>query len=143
MRRLALVFAALAVAGASSAQAGDRGAVTGHVLVNPLSVDVTFPVDPIKSGRWFQVTTQVANAGLTPLDKVQVTLVRPAQLNLDRAATQVIPQVPARGSKPAKWQACSNTPGNYVVLARAVVGAFVSESPAKVVQIAAASKNTC
>ena len=111
--------------------------------MNPLSVDVTFPVDPIKSGRWFQVTAQVANAGSTPLDKVQVTLVRPAQLNLDRAATQAIPQVPARGSKPVKWQACSNTPGNYVVLARVVVGAYVSESPAKVVQIAAASKGTC
>ena len=110
MRRLALVFAVVAVAGASSAQAGDRGAVTGSVLVNPLSVDITFPIDPIKSGRWFQVTAQVANAGSTPLDKVQVTLVRPAQMNLDRAATQAIPQVPARGSKPVKWQACSNTP---------------------------------
>jgi hypothetical protein len=111
--------------------------------VNPVSVDVTFPVDPIKTGRWFQIVAQVANGGTTPLDKVQVTLVLPAQLNLDRAATQVIPQVPARGSKPAKWQACSNTQGNYVVLSRAVVGAYVSESPAKVVRIAAASKGTC
>ena len=85
----------------------------------------------------------MANAGATPLDKVQVTLVRPAQLNLDRAETQVIPQLPARGSKPAKWQACSDTPGNYVVLARAAVGAYVSESPAKVVQIVASSKSTC
>ena len=143
MRRLALVFAALAVAGASSAQAGDSGSITGRVLVNPLSVDVTFPGDPIKSGRWFQHHGASGQRGPDALDKVQVTLVRPAQLNLDRAATQAIPHVPARGSKPAKWQACSNTPGNYVVLARAVVGAYVSESPAKVVQIAAASKNTC
>jgi hypothetical protein len=143
MTRLALVFAALAVAGASSAQAGDSGSITGRVLVNPLSVEVTLPADPIKRGRWFRITALVANGGPTNLDNVAITLVHPAGLQLDSKDTQTIVRVPALGSKPAKWDACSNTPGSYVVLARAVVGAYVSESPAKVAQIAASSKNTC
>ena len=143
MRRLALVFAVLAVAGTSSAQAGDSGSITGRVLVNPLSVEVTVPADPIKRGRWFRITALVANSGQTNLDNVAITLVHPTGLQLNSTDTQTIVRVPALGSKSAKWEACSNTAGNYVVLGRAVVGAYVSESPAKVAQIAAASKNTC
>jgi hypothetical protein len=143
MRRLALVFATLAVAGASSAQAGDSGSISGRVLVNPLSVEVVLPADPIKRGRWFRITVLVANGGTTNLDNVAITLVHPAGLQLDSTDTQTIVRVSALGSKPAKWQACSNTAGSYVVLARAVVGAYVLESLATVVQIAPASKNTC
>ena len=50
--------------------------------------------------------------------------------------------VPALGSKTAKWEACSNVAGSYVVLARAEVGSYVAESLAGVVQIAPSTK-TC
>ena len=98
--------------------------------------------DPVKRGSWFRITAQVSNAGPTPLDNVAVTLVHPVGLQLDRNETQTLARVPARGSKPAKWEACSNAPASYVILGRAEVGALVSESSANVVQVVPSSR-TC
>ena len=140
MRWLALACMSLAALAAGAAQGADTQGVVGTVTANPLSVEVTVPTDPIKRGRWFKVLAQVSNAGSTHLANVTVTLVHPAGLQLDRNARQTIAQVPAGGSKPARWEACSSTPATYVVLARAEVGAFVSESPAKLVQIVPSSK---
>jgi hypothetical protein len=142
MRWLALTCAAIAALAAGTARADDTGGVVGSVRVNPLSVELTLPVDAIKRGRWFRITAQVSNAGSTPLDNVAVTLVHPAGLQLDRKETQTIARVPAQGSKPTKWEACSNAPASYVILARAEVAAYVTESPAGVVQIVPSSK-TC
>jgi uncharacterized membrane protein len=125
----------LAALMAGAARADDTGGIVGSVKANPLSVEVTLPTDPIKRGRWFRITAQVSNAGSTPLDNVAVTLVHPAGLQLDRIETQTIARVPAQGSKSAKWEACSDAAASYVVLARAEVGAYVAESPAKVAQI--------
>jgi hypothetical protein len=135
MRLLAASFAALVALTAGSAQGADTQGVVGSVTVNPLSAEVTLPADPIKSGRWFRINALIANAASTPLDNVVVTLVHPVGLQLGSKDTQTIPRVPALGSKPSKWDACSNTPGSYVILARAEVKAYVSESTAKIVQI--------
>jgi hypothetical protein len=135
MRWLVLAWVVTTALATGAAQADDTGAIIGTVRANPLLVEVTLPTDPIKRGRWFRVTAQVSNAGSTPLDNVAVTLVHPAGLQLDRNETQTLVRVPAQGSKPAKWEACSDSPASYVVLARAEVGAYVTESPAKVAQI--------
>ena len=110
--------------------------------MNPLSVEVTRPNEPLKQGRWFRVVGQVTNGGPTRLDGVAVTLVRPQALLLQSGATQTIPGIPARASRRAHWEVCSNTPGGYVVLARAQVGPFTRESPGSVVQIVP-SNRTC
>jgi len=142
MRLLAASFAALVALAAGSAQGADTQGVVGSVTVNPLSVEVTLPTDPIKTGRWFRINALISNAASTPFDNVVVTLVHPAALQLGSKDTQTIPRVPALGSKPAKWDACSSTPGSYVVLARAEVKAYVSESSAKVVSVVQ-SKLSC
>jgi hypothetical protein len=142
MRLLAGSIAALVALAAGSAQGADTQGIVGSVTVNPLSVGVTLPTDPIKSGRWFRINASITNAAPTALDNVAVTLVHPAGLQLGSKDTQTIPRVPALGSKPAKWDACSNTPGSYVVVARAEVKAYVSESSAKIVQIVQ-SRGTC
>jgi uncharacterized membrane protein len=135
MRLLAASIAGLVALAAGSAQGADTQGIVGSVTVNPLSVEVTFPTDPIKSGRWFRINASITNAAPSALDNVAITLVHPAGLQLGSQDTQTIPRIPALGSKPAKWDACSNTPGSYVVLARAEVKAYVSESSAKVVQV--------
>jgi hypothetical protein len=142
MRRLALACAVLAVSAASAAQAGDSGSVTGRVLVNPLTVEVTRPDEPLRRGRWFRVVAQVANGGSTRLDGVAVTLVRPPALLIQGPTTQTLPRIPARASRRVHWEACSNTPGGYIVLARAQVGPFTAESPGVVAQILP-SNRTC
>ncbi len=142
MRRLALACATLAVLAASVAQAGGSGSITGRVLVNPLSVEVTRPDEPLRRGRWFRVVAEVTNGGATRLDGVAVTVVRPPALLIQGPATQTIQRIPARASRRVHWEACSNTPGGYVVLARAVVGPFTTESPGQVVQILT-SNRTC
>jgi len=142
MRLLAASIAALAALAAGSAQGAGNQGVVGSVTVNPLSVDVTVPTDPIKTGRWFRINASVANAAPTPLDNVAVTLVHPAALQLGSPDAQTIPRVPALGSKPAKWDACSNVPGSYVVVARVALKAYVSESSAKIVQVVQ-SKGSC
>ena len=141
MRLLAASIAALLALAAGSAQGAGTQGVVGSVTVNPLSVDVTLPADPIKSGRSFRINATMTNAAPTALDNVSVTLVHPAALQLATSDTQTIPRVPALGSKPAKWDACTNTPGSYVVLARAEVKAYISESPAKVVQVVQSKLN--
>lgn len=142
MKRLALLCATLAVSAVSVAQAGDSSSITGRVLVNPLTVEVTRPDEPLRRGRWFRVVAQVTNGGATRLDGVGVTLVRPPALLLQGPATQTIPRIPARASRRANWEACSNTPGGYVVLARAEVGPFTAESAGALIQILP-SNRTC
>ena len=143
MRRLVFVCAALAVTGTTAAQAGDSGSITGRVLANPLSVVVNVPDSPIKRGRWFRVAVHVENAGSTPLATVGVTLVRDPALMLRPAApSQTIPSIPAGGGRKVVWEACSNTPASYVVLARAATGPFMAESPGVLVQIAPTNR-TC
>jgi hypothetical protein len=142
VKRLALVCAALAVSTASIAQAGDSNSITGTVLVNPLSVTVHVPDSPRKRGAQFRISAAVANAGASRLENVSVTLVRSPALRLDRPATQVIPRIPSLASRRTVWEACSNVPGSYIVLARAEVGPFTAESSGTLVQILS-SNRTC
>ena len=141
MRLIAASIAALLALAAGSAQGAGTQGVVGSVTVNPLSVEVTLPTDPLKSGRWFRVNATLTNAAPTALDNVTITLVHPAGLQLATSDMQTIPRVPALGSKPAKWDACTNAPGSYVVLARAEVKSYVSESPAKLVQVVQSKLN--
>ena len=110
--------------------------------MNPLAVEVTRPDEPLRRGRWFRVVAQVTNGGPSRLDGVAITLVRPPALLLQGPATQTIPRIPARESQRAHWEVCSNTPGGYVVLARAAVGPFTAESLGALVQILP-SNRTC
>jgi hypothetical protein len=139
--KLLTLACALAALVAGAARGSDIQGVVGSVTANPLTVEVTTPAEPIKRGRWFKVLVQVSNAGAMQFDNVTVTLVHPQGLQLDRKAEQTIARLPAFSSKPARWEACSSTAGGYVVLARAEVGAFVSESQAQVVQIVTSGKN--
>ena len=142
MRWLALLSAALAALAGGAARADDSGGIVGSVTVNPLSVTLSVPLDPQKRGRWFRVAAEVTNGGAKRLDDVRVMLVRPNGLKLDGPAKQTIPRIPSADSRRVSWQACSNTPGNYVMLARADMGAFGAESPAAVVEVVP-SNRTC
>jgi uncharacterized membrane protein len=114
----------------------------GSVTANPLSVAVIVPQDPVRRGRWFRIAAEVTNGGSKRLNDVRVTLVRPQGLRLDPGARQTIPRIPPTESRRVRWEACSNTPGNYVLLARADAGAFDAESPAAVVEVVS-SNRTC
>ena len=142
MIRLALLCVLLAALAAGAARADDSEGITGHVTVNPLSVALVVPADPVRRGRWFRVTAEVTNNGSRRLDDVRVTLIRPQGLRLDGPARQTIARIPPGETRRANWQACSNTPGNYVLLARAEIGTFSADSPAAVVEITP-SNRTC
>jgi hypothetical protein len=142
VRWIAVVVVALVVGATGSAQADDSGRVVGTVRASPLAVEVTRPDEPLRRGRWFRVVARVSNSGPTRLEDVTVRLVRPPQLMLADPAMQVIPRIPARESRRVDWEVCSNTPGSYVVLARAQDGPFTAESPGAVVQILP-SNRTC
>jgi hypothetical protein len=142
MRRSALACLAVAVVTAGAAQAGDSGSITGRVLANPLSVTIDVPADPKPRGKTFRIRADVANAGAKVLDDVVVTLVRDQGIRLDPKPSQTIPRIPSGESRRVVWSACSNKPGDYLVLARAAAGQFVAESPAELVQILP-SNRTC
>ena len=142
MRWIALVGVVLVAGATSAAEADDSGGVVGTVKASPLAVEMTRPDEPIRRGRWFRVVARVTNEGPTRLEDVAVRLVRPQQLRLDGPTTQTIQRIPARESRRVDWDACSNSPGSYVVLARAQDGPFVAESPGVVVQITP-SNRTC
>lgn len=142
MIRLALLCAVVAALAAGAARGDDSQGITGRVAVTPLTVALVAPADPVRRGRWFRIAARVTNEGSTRLDDVGVTLVRPAGLRLDGPARQTIPRIPADATRRVAWQACSNTPGNYVVLARVDAGSLTAESPAALVEIVA-SNRTC
>jgi hypothetical protein len=135
VRRLALVFAAVALGAACVAHAGESDSITGRVLVNPLSVILNVPDTSRRRGVTFRISAAVSNAGASRLENVSVTLVRSPSLLLDRPPTQVIQRIPPLASRRAVWEACSNVPGSYVVLARTQVGSVEAESAGAVVQI--------
>ena len=142
MRWVVLACVALVAGAAGAARAGDSGSILGTVAASPLAVEVTRPDEPLRRGRWFRVVARVANGGPVRLEDVSVRLVRPQQLRLAGPATQTIARIPARESRRVDWEMCSNTPGSYIVLARAQAGSFGAESPGAVVQILP-SNRTC
>lgn len=142
MIRLAVVCSLVAALAAGAPRADDSGGITGRVTANVLSAAMIVPEDPVRRGRWFRISADVTNHGTTRLNDVRVTLVRPSGLRLEGPARQTIPRIPAGETRRASWQACSNTPGNYVLLVRAEAGTFSAESPAAVVEIVA-SNRTC
>ena len=95
------VSAALA-AGAASASGSPSGAVQARVLVNPLSVVVLVPSDPVKAGRNFRIRAEVTNASSSALRNVTVALVAPQALVVWRAPRWGCSQARARASS-FKW----------------------------------------
>jgi hypothetical protein len=136
------VSAALA-AGAASASGSPSGAVQARVLVNPLSVVVLVPSDPVKAGRNFRIRAEVTNASSSALRNVAVALVAPQALVVRDPATQVLPRVGPGADRRARWDACTTAAGGYVVMARATVGLFTSESAGQLVQVESAQRPSC
>jgi hypothetical protein len=137
---LVALCAVLAVGAAPNAQGAASGGVEGRVLVNPLSVVLRGPPDPVRAGRDFRLRAEVTNAGSTTFSNVPVTLVAPAALTLREPATQTIPRIRQSDTRRAHWNACTTTVGNYVLVARVTVGPFTAESAAQVVQVVAANR---
>ena len=143
MRRLALACTAFALVAACAAQTGSTSSITGHVLVNPLSVSLTVPAGPVKPGKEFVVKATVSNAASAELSNVQATLLRDPAIVLYDPATQVLGKLGPRRSAKFTWAACSATPGNYVVMARATAGVFTAESQGALVAVAPGRSPQC
>jgi hypothetical protein len=131
------------VAGAASASGPRSGSVQGQVRVNPLSVVVVVPADPVKAGKDFRIHAQVANAGASAVQNVAVTLVVPPALVLRDPVTQTLPRMGPAEVRTVHWAACSTTVGVYVVMARAISGPFTAESAGQLVQIRPATRPSC
>jgi hypothetical protein len=134
---------AIAVAVASAAQAGGSGSITGRLVASPLSVEVMVPTDPVRAGRQFRIRAEVVNSGSTPLRNVDVSLVRDSAIVLYDPAHQVLNRVAPGRDKRVGWDACSRTPGSYVVLVRAVSSPFTAESAGALVRITDVRRPTC
>jgi hypothetical protein len=134
---------AIAVAVASAAQAGGSGSITGRVMASPLSVEIIVPADPVRAGRRFRIRAEVVNSGSTALRNVDVSLVRPGAIVLYDPVHQVLNRVGPGRDKRVGWDACSTTPGSYVVLVRAASSPFTAESAGAVVRITDVRRPTC
>lgn len=144
MRRLALACALLVALAAGIAHAsGDTGTVTGRVLVNPLSVEVFVPTDPVRAGRRFRIRAEVVNAGSSRLRDVSVALLANPSLVLYDPVTQVLARVGPGRDRRVRWDACSTTAGGYVVMARAETIQFTAESTGQLVQITDVRRPAC
>lgn len=143
MRRAALtgLLAAAFAAGIAHAATGPpAGTVSARVFVNPLSVAVLVPAQPVKAGRDFRIRAEVGNAGPVPVFAVPVTLVAPSGLVLRDPATTSLARIDAGGTRVARWDVCARAAGGYVVLAQAGAGTSAVESLAEVVEIDRAVK---
>lgn len=142
MTWIALACTTFVVAATGAAYAGASDRIDGRVIASPLSVVVDVPDGPRRRGADFRVVAVVANGGSTRLEDVTVTLVRSSALRLDRPAAQALPRIPPLQSRRTAWWACSNTPGAYLVLARARLGQLTAESTGEIVRILP-SNHTC
>jgi hypothetical protein len=144
VKRFASVAAAFVVFGAGVARADppESASVQGRVLVNPLVVVVVAP-SSVRAGTAFPIGIGVANLGPTPVHNVAVTLVAPPGVVLRSPATQMLPLLGARRVRGLLWNACSATPGGYIVLARAVSGPYTAESTGRLVNVTATPRPSC
>jgi hypothetical protein len=142
--RAALVLAlGTALAAVASAAGSPSGTVQATVLVNPMSVAVVVPTDPQKTGKDFRVRADVTNSGASALQNVSVTLLAPPALVLRDPVTQVLPSVMPAQVRSVKWDVCTTSAGGYVLMARASVGPFTTESSGQVVQVTSAKRASC
>ena len=132
--------AALAAGVARGASGPFAGSVAARVIVSPLAVTVVVPSGPVNAGKDFRIRADVSNLGRTPLTNVAVSLAAPSALVLRDPATQATSRIGAGGSAKTTWDACTTSPGGYVVLARAIAGAFTAESLGQLVQVVKAKK---
>jgi hypothetical protein len=135
------LLAVLCTGAASSASPG--GTIGGRVLVSPIRVDIDVPDRTPKAGTRFNVRAHVTNDGSTALNGVAVRLVAPAALVLYDPVVQTLPRIGPGGVRSASWKACSAAAGNYVVLARATLGASSTDSTSAVVGVREAKRPTC
>jgi hypothetical protein len=140
---LACALGAALVAGAASASGPPSGTVQGRVRVSPLSVAVVVPSDPVKVGKDFRIRAEVTNSGPSALQNVAVTLLAPQTLVLRDPATQALPRVGPAEVRGIRWDVCTTTPGDYVMMSRATAGAFSVESTGQLVQITSAKRPSC
>jgi hypothetical protein len=66
-----------------------------------------------------------------------------AALVLRNPGTQALARVGPGVDRRVRWDACTTSEGNYVVMARATVGPFTAESSGELVQITSARRPSC
>lgn len=145
MRRVALAWLAAALAaGVAHAASGPPGGTVGaRVVASPLTVEVVVPAGPVRAGKDFRIRAVVGNAGPALLTGATVSLLAPAGLVLRDPVTQPVRPLDPFATRTVRWDVCAPAPGGYVVLARAVLGAYVAESTAGVVLVTPAKRAGC
>jgi hypothetical protein len=124
-----------------SAHADEEEAVLVTVTPNPLTITIELYDPNAETGRPARLRTSTTNLGNANLMDVQVTLsVQPALVGSRGGFSQTHRQVNSNNQATASWSLCSNTPGNYIVMASAevtdaVTGTFRAESTALLLEV--------
>jgi len=127
-----LAVAVLAAAAVWVPAAAAENVVTGHVLVAPITIDVSIPAPPAPVGKDVKIRAEVDNVGTASLDGITLTLRLDGGALLVRRSPEIVLKAlrPGKQAK-AAWAVCPLRSGSYVVLVQASVNDFVLESPAR------------
>jgi uncharacterized membrane protein len=131
----ALALAAVLVS-AASVRASPTASVGAAVDISPLVVTIELGSTTVAAGRQVGVRATVRNLGDAVVGPIGVELrFEPAGLEVRGPATARIARLaPGRGAT-VSWQVRGLKPGAYVLLARATVGPFATESRAVVLTV--------
>lgn len=110
--------------------------VAAMVDVSPLAVALEVPAGGVEAGRQVRVRAIVHNLGDAVVGPVSVELrFSPAGLDVRSEPAHVIRRIVVGRSGSVAWRVRGLVPGVYVLVARASVGPFTTDSPAAVLRI--------
>jgi hypothetical protein len=134
MTRLVAIVVAVAML-ASVARAAGTANVSLSVIPNPLAVSLALDLPEAGVGEPRVATATVQNLGAAGLSGVTLSLrVDPIGVAL-RGGPSAPLFISGHSSVTATWNICGSSPGSYLLIASATVGAFRAESAAQLFQV--------
>jgi hypothetical protein len=139
-----LLAVLLALVTAGSLEAESSASIEATVQVTAIDVQLALSTSSARVGDKLGADATVSNLGSTRLAAIEVELrVDTAGLGIKGNGKTTVSKLAAGRSATVSWSICALQPGNYVVLARAVVAGVAVDSQARLLAVTGVRRKGC
>jgi len=139
-----LLLAAILALPAPAVLSAQSRSVDARLDVNPLRIDLAISTIQATVGQRVQVAASVTNLGPSRVSNIVVELrVATGGLRIQGSTVLSISRLQPGQETSVGWAVCGQSPGNYVLMARATVNDAAIDSPARLLTVIAGRQRGC
>jgi hypothetical protein len=141
---LGVILAAVLALSAPALLRAESATINAGVEVSPLGIDLAISTAQAAVGQRVHVAGSIANLGASREANIVVELrVANDGLRIQSATVQNIVRLQPGQQASVAWAICGQTPGNYVLMARATLAGASIDSPARLLPIVPGKVRGC